>query len=220
VDGAESEPRLALAINAEGAARVAREASAAGAVFLSISSDYVFEGTARSPYREEDPPRPLSSYGRSKLEGERLVAEACPGLHVILRTGWLYGPGKGFVDWARSRLSAGEDLPLVSDQRGSPTSVRELATAMLNLVVGGHRGVFHFVNPGEPSWLELGRAIASELDLDASRIREIRAADLKRPAPRPSYSALSVSRYEKATGARARPWREALHLYLMDRSGR
>lgn len=214
VDGAESAPRLAFEINAEGAARVAREAMGAGAVFLYVSSDYVFDGRARSPYREEESTNPLSSYARSKLEGERRVAEACPGLHLIVRTGWLYGPEKGFVDWARCRLEAGEELPLVSDQRGSPTSVRELASAMLTLVEGGHRGLFHFVNSGEASWLELGGAIASELGFDASRIRGIRAADLDRPAARPPYSALSVSRYETATGERVRSWREALHLYL------
>ena len=161
VDGAERAPELALEVNAEGAARVAREAMRAGASFLYVSSDYVFDGSARSPYREEDSTNPISSYGRSKLEGERSVAEVCPGLHVIVRTGWLYGSGKGFVDWCRARLDAGEDLPLVSDQRGSPTSVRELAGAILTLVEGGHRGVFHFVNPGEASWLDLGRAIAA-----------------------------------------------------------
>jgi dTDP-4-dehydrorhamnose reductase len=214
VDGAEPAPELALEINAEGAARVAREAMRAGASFLYVSSDYVFDGSARSPYREEDSTNPISSYGRSKLQGERRVAEVCPGLHLIVRTGWLYGPGKGFVDWCRARLEAGEDLPLVSDQCGSPTSVRELAGAMLTLLEGGHRGLFHFVNPGEASWLELGMAIAGELQVDPRRIREIHAADLGRPAPRPPYSALSVSRYEKATGERARPWREALHRYL------
>jgi dTDP-4-dehydrorhamnose reductase len=218
VDGAERAPALALEVNAEGAARVAREAMRSGAAFLYVSSDYVFDGRARSPYLEEESTNPISSYGRSKLEGERLVAQACPGLHLIVRTGWLYGPGKGFVDWCRARLEAGEDLPLVSDQRGSPTSVRELASAMLTLVEQGRRGIFHFVNPGEASWLDLGRAIAEELGLDARGIRSIRGSDLNRPAARPPYSALSVSRYEKTTGERARPWREALHLYLQGAS--
>jgi dTDP-4-dehydrorhamnose reductase len=214
VDGAERAPKEALAVNAAGARIVAESARAVGALVLHVSTDYVFDGEAAAPYREEDTPRPLSSYGRSKLEGERAVAEACPGSHVIVRTGWLYGPGKGFVDWARGRLLRGEELPLVADQRGSPTSARELAAAMLSLVEGNHRGVFHFVNQGEASWLDLGKAVAEELSLSSAGIRAIKSADLNRPAPRPRYSVLSVERFEKATGQPVTRWREALRQYI------
>ena len=214
VDGAERAPEKALEVNSTGARVVAGCAREVGALVLYVSTDYVFDGNAGVPYREEDPPRPLSSYGRSKLAGERAVAEVCPGDHVIVRTGWLYGPGKGFADWARSRLVRGEELPLVEDQKGSPTSARELASAMLTLVEGKHRGLFHFVNKGETSWLELGTAVAEELALSPSPIRAIQRADLNRPAPRPRYSALSVERFERATGRTVTGWREALHQYL------
>jgi len=214
VDGAEHAPQKALEINATGARVVAESARDVEALVLYVSTDYVFDGEATAPYREEEPPRPLSSYGRSKLEGERAVAETCPEGHVIVRTGWLYGPGKGFVDWARERLLRGEELPLVEDQTGSPTSALEIAAAILTLVEGEHRGLFHFVNRGEASWHALGHAVAEELDLSPARIRAIHAADLNRSAPRPRYSVLSVERFEKSTGRTVTGWREALHNYL------
>jgi dTDP-4-dehydrorhamnose reductase len=214
VDGAERAPEKAREVNVSGARVVAERAREVGALVLYVSTDYVFDGDATAPYREEDPPRPLSSYGKSKLEGERAVAETCPESHVILRTGWLYGPGKGFVDWARERLRRGEELPLVEDQTGSPTSAEEFAAAMLTLVEGEHRGLFHFVNPGEASWLTLGKAIADELALSPRGIRAIGAAELDRPAPRPRYSALSVERFERSTGRTVTGWREALRQYL------
>lgn len=214
VDGAERDPERAMFVNARGAALVAERAQNAGSTFLYVSTDYVFDGEASEPYREGDSTRPLSGYGRSKLEGERLVAEACPERHIIVRSAWLYGPGKGFVDWARTRLERGRELPLIADQRGSPTSAAELASAMLTLIRRDERGLFHFVNRGETSWLDLGRAIAAELGLDPSKIRAISATDLKRPAPRPPYSVLSVRHYEESTGERVPTWQEALHRYL------
>lgn len=214
VDGAERAPEEALEVNATGARVVAEVAREVKALVLYVSTDYVFDGEATAPYREEQLPGPLSSYGRSKLEGERAVAGTCPEDHIIVRTGWVYGPGKGFVDWARERLRRDEELPLVEDHKGSPTSARELAAAMLTLVEKNLRGLFHFVNQGEASWLDLGRAIAEDLALSPARIRAIRAADLNRPAPRPRYSVLSVERFEKSTGRDVTGWREALRRYL------
>jgi len=214
VDGAERAPEKAREVNATGARVVAESAREVEALVLYVSTDYVFDGEATTPYREEQSPRPLSSYGRSKLEGERAVSETCPESHIIVRTGWLYGPGKGFVDWARERLLRGEELPLVEDQTGSPTSARELAAAMLALVEGKNRGLFHFVNRGDATWLDLGKAVAEELSRSPARIRAVRAADLNRPAPRPSYSVLSVERFEESTARRVTSWREALHQYL------
>jgi dTDP-4-dehydrorhamnose reductase len=214
VDGAERAPVAAQDVNVGGTRAVAEGAREVEALILYVSTDYVFDGKAAAPYREEDPVEPLSSYARSKLEGERAVAEICPESHAIVRTGWLYGPGKGFVDWARGRLRSGEDLPLIEDCTGSPTSARELASAMLALVEAGHRGVFHFVNPGEATWLALGQAIAEDCALSPRKIRPIRSAELNRPAPRPRYSALSVEKFERATGRPVTGWREALRQYL------
>jgi dTDP-4-dehydrorhamnose reductase len=131
-----------------------------------------------------------------------------------VRTGWLYGAGKGFVDWARKRLLAGDELPLVQNRTGSPTSAREVAEALLVLTEGRHRGLFHFANRGEATWLQLGEAVAEELRVLNPRIRAVSFESLDRPAPRPGYSSLSVARFEKATGLTVRGWREALHRYL------
>jgi dTDP-4-dehydrorhamnose reductase len=214
VDGAERAPDIAREVNATGARVVAESAREVRALVVYVSTDYVFDGNATTPYREDDPPHPISSYGRSKLEGEWAVAAACPESHVIVRTGWLYGPGKGFVDWARARLLRHEELPLIEDQKGSPTSARELAAALLALVEGGARGLYHFVNRGEATWLELGKAVAGELGIVDARIRAIHAASLNRPAPRPRYSVLSVERFESARGRKVEGWREALRQYL------
>jgi dTDP-4-dehydrorhamnose reductase len=214
VDGAEREPAKAMEINAQGSRVVAECAREVGAWMVYVSSDYVFDGRGSLPYREEDPTRPLSSYGRSKLEGERAVSQACPEAHAIVRSGWLYGPGKGFVDWARDRLLAEEELPLVHDRTGSPTCARDLAEALLVLAEGRHRGLFHFANPGEATWLRLGEAIAEELNVAHPRIRAIPFDSLNRPAPRPRYSPLAVDHFERATGRTVRGWREALHAYL------
>jgi dTDP-4-dehydrorhamnose reductase len=217
VDGAERYPDRALRVNADATQWVAEAALEQRADLVHISTDYVFDGNATTPYREDDETGPRSSYGRSKLEGEHRAVVALAQRReslAIVRTGWLYGKGKGFVDWARRRLEAGEKLPVVEDQRGSPTYAGELAEALVRIATGGHRGVFHFVNQGEATWLDLGRALAEELGHDVDRLEPIQAQALARPAPRPGYSVLSVENYERVTGARVRPWRDALKTYL------
>ncbi len=214
VDRAEAEPDRAMALNADSVEWVAAAAKECGAVVVYVSSDYVFDGEAEVPYREEDNTQPISSYGRSKLEGERRLARVYPDGHIIVRTTWLYGPGKGFVDWARDRLVREEELALITDQRGSLTYAGEVARGMLTLVEQGRRGVFHLVNPGDASWYEVGLALAEELAIETPRLRAIRSSDLLRPAKRPSYSVMSVGRFERVTGTRVASWREALRCYL------
>lgn len=216
VDGAERNPDQAFEVNAEGTEQVAIAAREHGATLVYVSTDYVFDGKGATPYRETDATGPLSVYARSKLEGERRVASACPENFIIVRTGWLYGRGRGFVDWATSRLVASEELPLVDDQKGSPTYAADLADALVELGTGAHRGLFHFVNQGEATWLDLGRAVSEELSFDRAKLTPIQSEALGRPAPRPAYSALLVEHYEKTTARRVRPWREALKAYLAD----
>ena len=217
VDGAERLPARAMAVNAEGAEWVARAASSVGARVVYLSTDYVFDGEKESPYTEEDAPRPLSVYGRSKLEGEERVRAVSGGASLVLRTGWLYGAGKGFVDWARDRVRAGDSSRFVADQVGSPTWALELARAILRLVERQESGLFHFVNAGQASWLELAREVAllegrAELPLQAMSLSE-----LSRLAPRPRFSALAVSKYERATGESVVSWQRAVAAYLVSR---
>jgi dTDP-4-dehydrorhamnose reductase len=212
VDGAERDPARAMAVNADGTEWVAR--AARRAVMLYVSTDYVFDGEKQTPYIEEDATHPLSKYAESKLEGERRVSELSPDGSIIVRSGWLYGRGKGFVDWALRRLEAGEVLRSVADQVGSPTWVKDLAKALLVLLEKRLSGTFHVVNRGQTDWLGAARVLAELTGADASLVEGISLAELGRPAPRPRYSALDVSKFEGATGVRLQSWEEALSSYV------
>ncbi len=201
VDGAEEHAEEALRVNAEGAANVA---AAAGTVVY-VSSDYVFDGRKREPYLESDPVGPISSYGRSKLEGERATAEANPR-HYIVRSAWLYGPGgPNFVD---TMLRLGPELRVVDDQVGSPTFTVHLADALAELIGGEDFGVHHLAASGRCSWFEFAREIfalsAREVDLSPCTTEEF-----PRPAPRPAWSVLESER-----GHRLPHWRDGLQAYL------
>ena len=215
VDGCTRDPGRAGEVNADGAAHVARAGAAAGCRVVHVSTDFVFDGRARRPYREDDPTGPLSEYGRSKLEGERRVAAEAPD-HLIVRTAWVYGAGgDNFVEKIRRRAASGAPLKVVDDQRGSPTWTEDLADGIVRLLGTDHRGVVHLVNRGVCSRHDLAAAILDHLGL-ASRVRL--EATTTAPAPgvaaRPAYSALDTSLFERLTGATPRPWEEALSGYL------
>lgn len=214
VDGAERDEGKARAVNGDAAEWVARACRRAGAVMVYISTDYVFDGRKRTPYRESDPPHPTSRYGISKLEGERRVVESHPEGHLIVRTAWLYGAGAGFVDWVCSGLEEGRALRLVADHRGSPTYAIDLAGALFRLVEQDRRGVFHYVNRGETSWFELGLAVARLTGKPDRCLSTTTAQELGRAAPRPAYSVLAVDTYEETTGDRVADWQDALERYL------
>jgi dTDP-4-dehydrorhamnose reductase len=211
VDGAESDPDRALLVNGEGAGNVAGAAAAAGADVIYVSSDYVFDGTKGEPYQEDDEPAPLSSYGRSKLEGERRTL--ADGEHAaVVRSSWLFGVhGRNFVD---SMLRAGterDELRVVDDQVGCPTWTGHLAPALLRLGASGSRGVYHLAGGGQCSWYELAREIVSRAGLDC-RVEPCTTAEFPRPAPRPAYSVLRTGRGEPLP-----PWGEGLDGYLAER---
>ncbi len=214
VDGAERDPDRAMRVNAEAAGWVARAARDHGASMVYVSTDYVFDGEKSTPYTEDDPPRPLSRYGLSKLEGERRVSEACPDISLIVRTGWLYGAGKGFADSFLRQLDEGARIRLIDDQVGSPTWAKELAAAILLLTEKRHSGTVHFVNRGETHWLGVGRAILNCLGAEGTHVERTSIGDWVRPAPRPRNSALDVGKFEAETGTRVTPWDQALALYL------
>jgi dTDP-4-dehydrorhamnose reductase len=215
VDDAEAHEADALRINGDGAANLATACARAGAALIQPSTDYVFDGHARTPYAEGDPTGPRSAYGRTKLAGERAVLAALPEASegVVVRTAWLYtgGTGKDFVAVMR-RLAAGDGpVNVVDDQTGSPTYVADLAAALLQVADDRVPGpILHAANEGAVSRFEQARAVFEECGADPARVRPVSTDQFPRPAPRPTYSALS-SRESAAAGLTPlRPWRPAL----------
>jgi dTDP-4-dehydrorhamnose reductase len=226
VDRCESEEALALRVNAESPGLLAEACRERGVRFVQVSTDFVFDGRARRPYNEDDPPHPLGAYGRTKLAGERSVLASHPEA-LVVRTSWVFGPGPNFV---RTMLRLAEErasgratgpLAVVADQRGRPTYSADLARAILGLVGASASGIVHFANDGEASWWELARAALDAAGYSSVPIEKIAARDYARAAPTPMYSVLDLGRV-RALGIEPRPWRDALADYLAsdDRPGR
>jgi len=196
VDGAERDKDGALAVNGAGAGNVARAASAYGGWTIHLSSDYVFDGTKRSPYLESDAVRPLSSYGRSKLAGEREVAAEAPERHTIVRSSWLFGAGGPCFPATILRLAAERDeLKVVDDQIGCPTFTGHLAHALVDLATrqSPPAGILHVAGGGICSWYEFAREIVAVSGVSCE-VRTCTTAEMPRPATRPAYSALRSER--------------------------
>jgi dTDP-4-dehydrorhamnose reductase len=212
VDGAERDEDGALAVNGAGAGNVARAASAYGAWTIHLSSDYVFDGTKRSPYVESDAVRPLSSYGRSKLAGECEVAAEAPEHHTIVRSSWLFGAGGPCFPATILRLAAERDeLKVVDDQIGCPTFTGHLAHALVDLATrqSPPLGIVHVAGGGICSWYEFAREIVAVSGVSCE-VRTCTTAEMPRPATRPAYSALRSER-----DAPALPdWRRGLAEYM------
>jgi dTDP-4-dehydrorhamnose reductase len=213
VDAAEIDEPGALAVNGTAVSHLAAAANEASAPLVQISTDYVFDGTSRRPYREGDDPCPLGAYGRTKLTGERAAAAAARML--VVRTAWLFGErGPNFVEAIRRRLAAGErHLEVVDDQRGCPTYAVDLAEAVVGLVAAGATGIVHVVNDGDATWCGFAREIVRQLGFDVE-VQPITTCQAGRPAPRPSYSVLDTSRLRALLGRTLPPWRDALARYL------
>jgi len=212
VDGAESAAAVALSVNRDGAGNVARAAAAHGAWAIHISTDYVFDGQKRAPYLESDIAAPLSSYGRSKLAGERAVAEAAPDAHSIVRSSWLFGAGGRCFPKTILKLAAERDeLTVVDDQIGCPTFTGHLAGGLLSLAEREPLGIVHLAGTGQCSWFELAVEICSTASLRCEIVPG-RTVDLGRPAPRPAYSVLATERGEEVP--RLPDWRQGLADFL------
>lgn len=232
VDRAESEVDQARAVNARAPEVLAAEAKRAGALLVHYSTDYVFDGTKATAYVEDDPTAPLNAYGATKLEGERAVAASgCD--HLILRTTWIYAPrGKNFL-LTMLRLGAErEELRVVDDQRGAPTTSRELARATLALVSGAgaagalsadgiaraaaRSGLYHATAAGETTWFGFAQAIFAAWSKRAGpsfkppRLVPIATRDYPTPALRPANSVLSNARLNAAFGVTLADWRAGL----------
>ncbi len=212
VDGAEADEEEATKVNGEGAGNVAR-ATADSAVLIHVSSDYVFDGNGRAPYVESDPVKPLSAYGRSKLEGERQVADA-GSRHVVVRSSWLFGLGGGnFVETMLRRGAEHDELSVVNDQIGCPTFTSHLAGALLDLAGGQALGIHHVAGAGACSWHAFAIEIFRQAGIEV-RVDPTTTAQIGRPAPRPAYSVLATARDD---GVALPEWREGLADYLAER---
>ncbi|GFG51723.1 dTDP-4-dehydrorhamnose reductase [Mycolicibacterium agri] len=223
VDGAETEPERAHAVNAAGPGHIARVCAKAGARLIHISTDYVFSGQfdgAPRPYDIDDPTGPLSVYGKTKLAGEQAVHAALPEAHVV-RTSWVYtGVGSDFVAVMR-RLAAGEGpVKVVVDQVGSPTYVGDLVAALLQIADRpAAPPLLHVANEGAASRFEQARAVFEGVGADPQRVQPVATEDMPRPAARPPYSALSTRDLTAAGLTPPRPWRDALTEALANATG-
>jgi dTDP-4-dehydrorhamnose reductase len=220
VDKAESEPESAMRINGEGAGFVAEAAKALNLPLLHLSTDYVFGGELDRPYREDDQTGPTSVYGHSKLEGEKRIAEIHPN-HVILRTSWIYSPyGANFV---KTMLRLGEtrdEVGVVSDQIGNPTSALDIADALFTIsrrIINDQspelRGVFHMVGQGEASWASFASLVfeaASRHGRGQARVKPITTADYPTPAKRPANSRLDSSKLKNRYGVALPQWQNSV----------
>jgi dTDP-4-dehydrorhamnose reductase len=220
VDAAEADSDGAHAANAVGAGNVARTCARAGARLIHVSTDYVFSGRFEGrphPYDLADRPEPINVYGASKLAGERAVHAELPEAHVV-RTAWLYtGDGGDFVAAIARRVDGDGPVDVVTDQTGSPTYVGDLVGALLEIAGGGIGApLLHAANSGVVSRFEQARAVFEALGADPERVRPVPTERYPRPAPRPSYSALS-SRLSSNLGLTPlRPWRDALAAALRE----
>lgn len=228
VDGAEQDPNTARAVNARAPGVLAAEVERLGSAMIHYSTDFVFDGDQRQPYRETDPTGPLGTYGRTKLEGEQAVTEAGE-VGLILRTAWVYSLRKpSFVtrvlEWSRKS----PDLRIVADQTGSPTWCRMLAEATARIIsMGGddpagflreRHGTYHLACEGAATRLDWARAILQydphPEEQQARDIQPVLTSDFPSPARRPAYSVLDCTKFADSFGFRLPPWEDALRLAM------
>lgn len=225
VDKAESEPLLAHAVNGTSAGAVAEAAKVLGVPLIHISTDYVFDGRGERPYRETDPTGPNGVYGASKLAGEQAVLAAYPENSVILRVAWVYSPfGANFVKTMLRLAAEREEIAVVADQIGNPTSALDIADGILQVAStlradqsAGLRGVFHMTAHGEASWAEFAESIFAASTADGgrpTRVRRIATHEYPTPATRPANSRLDCARIAHVHGVSLPDWREGLAAVL------
>ncbi|HMU31501.1 MAG TPA: dTDP-4-dehydrorhamnose reductase, partial [Nitrospira sp.] len=212
VDGAERNPQLAMAINADGTERVARAAAQVGARLIYISTDYVFDGRGTRPYVETDQTNPVSAYGASKCAGEARALACCENT-LVVRTAWLYGlQGKNFVKTILQLAAERPSLRVVADQEGCPTFAEDLARMIDRLVTHPIRGFLHVTNEGHCTWHEFAAEIVKLAGYRVP-VQPITTEDMPRPAKRPAYSVLSSDRLHHL-GFSMPSWQNGLQRFL------
>jgi dTDP-4-dehydrorhamnose reductase len=222
VDGCERDKDKAYKVNSEGTRNVALGCKETGAVLVYMSTDFVFDGRKRRPYKETDRTNSLSVYGDSKLKGEEAVKKILER-YFILRTSWLYGKnGRNFVDTILKKAKTKKVLKVVDDQVGSPTYTKDLAKAIHKLLnvfftsderLATSDGIYHVSNTGSVSWYEYAKEILRLAGLK-TKVIPISSKELARPAKRPAMSVLDNTKFARFTGHKMRPWKKALEEYL------
>ncbi len=217
VDAAETDPRHTR-VNHVAVGLLAARCSEIGATLVHVSTDYVFNGKAIRPYREDDPVDPVNAYGRGKLAGERRAFEEGDEV-LVVRTSWVFGTGgANFVDTILKRVEAGgRELSIVNDQVGRPTFAGDLAAAVRALVERRVTGIVHFANAGDATWYEVAREAFRLVGRADVALKPVTTQDFPRPARRPRRSVLDTTLYERLTKTAPRPWSEALAAYLEER---
>jgi dTDP-4-dehydrorhamnose reductase len=220
VDKAEAEEALAFRVNGEGAGHVAEAAARLGVPLLHLSTDYVFDGALDRPYREDDPTGPTGAYGRSKLAGEKEVAAACKN-SVILRTAWVYSPfGANFVRTMLRLNETRDEVGVVADQRGNPTSALDIADGLIAIAARvkedsspALRGIFHMTGSGDGTWADFAETVFREAESHGrrvTRVKRIATADYPTPARRPANSRLDNEKLARVYGFRLPDWRRSV----------
>ncbi|MBU5333654.1 dTDP-4-dehydrorhamnose reductase [Anaerocolumna aminovalerica] len=214
VDLCESEKEKAYEMNALGPKNLAVAAHAIDAKFIHISTDYVFNGEKKTPYTEEDETNPQTVYGQTKLEGERLVQNHCEKFFII-RTAWLYGEGKNFVNTMLRLAEDKGEVGVVRDQFGTPTSAQELAKAIVFLMNTENYGLYHGTCEGIATWYEFATEIY-RLAGKAVKVKSLTTDEYPTPAKRPKYSVLENKKL-KELDYYMKPWKDALQEYMKDK---
>jgi dTDP-4-dehydrorhamnose reductase len=214
VDGSEKARELCFAVNAEGVKNVALACHPAKIKIIHFSTDYVFDGTKDTSYREEDACRPLNVYGEAKLAGEKNLQRYSEH-YLLIRTAWLYGKqGTNFVKTIMGKAREVGRLEIVNDQKGSPTYVKDLAAAVERLLTGRHTGIFHVTNRGTCSWYEFTLEILAYAGISDVPVIPLNSGQINRPAARPRNSTLNCTRFIEATGKTMRFWQLALRDFM------
>jgi len=216
VDGAEDSFDSALELNSVAVKNIAEVAKKFECPVIHISTDYVFDGDSLDPYSETAPVNPVNRYGQSKLQGENALLEAFSEGAYIVRTSWLYGAkGKNFVKTLAMKALNGESARVVDDQKGSPTSARDLAIGIIQLIeTHPMPGIYHYSNTGRCSWFELAQAIYEKAGADSNLVEPILSASLDLKAKRPRYSLLSKEKWNSAGISEIPDWQSSLETLL------
>jgi dTDP-4-dehydrorhamnose reductase len=213
VDGAESNESQAYRVNSDGAENIAMAAKLCGAKLIHISTDYVFSGEGKTPWKVNDTINPQSAYGRTKTEGESRVLATYPENSSIVRTAWLYSPwGKNFAKtMTRLAINGYSEVRVVNDQMGQPTSALDLAKQLVELGSSSSPpGIYHSTNSGQGTWFEFAQEVFRSAGADVHRVVPVSSSEYPRPAKRPSYSVLSHEAWAKTSIKPMRDWRIAL----------